>query len=255
MKIRNWSPAVITFVGLAALFELFAALEILNVSLFPPPSQVLKVLWELRQDFLIAFMETAGSVFLGFIISSFFGLLIAVVFSLSPFLRKSILPFAIFFQTVPIIAIAPLLVIYFGFGRPTVVAAAAIVSIFPIIANALVGLEAIDKNHLELFKVYKSSRWQTLIRLRLPIAYLSIYTGLRVAAGLSVIGAVAGEFVAGGGLGALIDSARTQQRIDMVFAALILLSMLGLLLILLIHCLHWCIQQWRPFVPNLKDVV
>ena len=81
MKIRNWSPAVITFVGLAALFELFAALEILNVSLFPPPSQVLKVLWELRQDFLIAFMETAGSVFLGFLISSFLGLLIAVAFS------------------------------------------------------------------------------------------------------------------------------------------------------------------------------
>ena len=115
--------------------------------------------------------------------------------------------------------------------------------------------ENLDKNQVELFKIYKASLLQTLWRLRLPSAYLSIYTGLRVAAGLSVIGAVAGEFVAGGGLGAMIDSARTQQRIDIVFAALILLSVLGLLLIFSLQCCHWALQKWRPLALNLKGVL
>ena len=255
MKISHWLPALVAFILLTFLFELLSSFAILNSNLFPPPSQVLQVLWELRQEFIAAFFETALSVLLGFLISTFLGLGIAILFSLNTYLRKSILPFAIFFQTVPMIAIAPLLVIYFGFGRPTVIAAAAIVCIFPIIANTLIGLETLDKNQSDLFKIYKASKWQTLIRLQLPSAYLSTYTGLRVAAGLSVIGAVAGEFVAGGGLGALIDSARTQQRIDIVFAALILLSILGLLLIFLIQCLNWGLQKWRPLALNLKGVL
>ena len=246
MKATSWHAPLITFLVLTLTFETLAYFQILNVSLFPPPSQVLSVLWTLRMDFLSASLETSSSVISGFLISVFLGLIIAVGCSLNAFLRQSILPFAIFFQTVPIIAIAPLLVIYFGFGAPTVVAASAIVCVFPVIANALVGLDNIDQYHAELFRISKASRWQTLIRLRLPSAYLSIYTGLRVAAGLAVIGAVAGEFVAGGGLGALIDSARTQQRIDLVFAALLLLSLLGLLLIFLIQTLHRVFQKWRP---------
>ncbi len=246
MNFKNLRAPVISFLTLTLVFEALAYFEILNTSLFPPPSQVLAALFELRKDFAFAFFETASSVILGFMISVLGGILIAIACSLNSFLRKSVLPFAVFFQTVPIIAIAPLLVIYFGFGFPTVIAASSIVCVFPIIANTIIGLDNSDKNHRELFRILKASGWQTLIHLKLPSAYTSIYAGLRVAAGLAVIGAVAGEFVAGGGLGALIDSARTQQRIDVVFAALVLLSILGLLLILIIQTLHWGFQKWRP---------
>ena len=246
MKRNTLRAPIVSFLSLIFLFEALAYFELLNISLFPPPSQVLSVLWELRKDFLMAFFETATSVLIGFAISVFFGLVLATCCSLNTFLRNSILPFAVFFQTVPIIAVAPLLVIYFGFGYPTVIAASSIVCIFPIIANTLIGLENIPKNQDELFKIFKASKWQTLIHLKLPSAYPSIYSGLRIAAGLSVIGAVAGEFVAGGGLGAMIDSARTQQRIDVVFAALVLLSILGLLIIFLVQSLHSSFQKWRP---------
>jgi NitT/TauT family transport system permease protein len=181
------------------------------------------------------------------------GSFIAVSFSLSPFLRKAVLPFAIFFQTVPIIAIAPLLVIYFGFGAPTVIAASFIVSIFPIIANTLLGLESVEKSKLELFKLYSSSRWQTLWKLQFPSAYTSIYAGLKVSIGLAIIGAIAGEFVAGGGLGAMIDSARTQQRIDIVFGALLLLSFMGLCCIACLKGVHILLQRIRPYGLHLKD--
>lgn len=251
----KWLPPLFAFLVLSLSFEALIYLELINAQLFPPPSKVILVLMELSQDFIMAFKETFISVIGGFLISLFLGLFISIIFSLSNYLRKSILPFAIFFQTVPIIAIAPLLVIYFGFGRPTVVAAAAIVCIFPIIANALVGLDSADKNHKELFKIFKASKLQTLIRLQLPSAYLSIMTGIKVAAGLSVIGAVAGEFVAGGGLGAMIDSARTQQRIDIVFAALVLLSLIGLILILFVQIIHWLFQKWRPLALNLKGLL
>jgi NitT/TauT family transport system permease protein len=179
--------------------------------------------------------------------------LAAIALSLSELLRRAVLPFAIFFQTVPIIAIAPLLVIYFGFGLNTVVASATIVSIFPVLASALIALTSTPEGDLELFRLYRAGRWKTLWNLQLPAAYLGIYTGLRVAAGLAVIGAVVGEFVSGGGLGSMIDSARTQQRIDIVFAAILLLSLIGLALINVLRSIHKLIQTVRPFGLDLKE--
>lgn len=246
-------PALASFIILIAFFEAAVRLAWIPEFLFPAPTTVLNTLIEDKTDFLKAFLQTLEGSMTGLALSIVFGTLLAISFSLSAFLRKAILPFAIFFQTVPIIAIAPLLVIYFGFGMPTVVAAAFIVSIFPIIANTLLGLESVSAQELELFKLYGASRTQTLWKLKLPSAYSSIYAGLKVSIGLAIIGAIAGEFVAGGGLGAMIDAARTQQRIDVVFAALVLLSVMGLACIFLLKLLHRSLQKIRPYGLNLKD--
>lgn len=246
-------PAVFSFTAFIFLFETAVRSGWIPEYLFPAPSTVLSTLMENKADFTKAFFETLQGSITGLLLSIVFGTLLAVLFSLSSFLRKSILPFAIFFQTVPIIAIAPLLVIYFGFGMPTVVAAAFIVSIFPIIANTLLGLESVSRAELELFKLYGASRWQSLMKLKIPSAYSSIYAGLKVSIGLAIIGAIAGEFVAGGGLGAMIDSARTQQRIDIVFVALGLLSLMGLGCIFCLKTAHRILQTIRPYGLNLKD--
>jgi NitT/TauT family transport system permease protein len=250
---KRFAPPLLAFIVLTAAMELAARFEMINAALVPPPSEILKTLIDLRADFAIAFFETAQNTFVGLGSSFALGFSIAVLLSLSPWLRKATLPFAIFFQTVPIIAIAPLLVIYFGFGAGTVIASSLIVSIFPVLASTLLGLQSVDPGELELFRLYKASRIQTLIHLRLPRAYPSIYAGVKIAIGLSVIGSVAGEFVAGGGLGALIDSARTQQRIDIVFGALILLSGLGLILIASAQFLNLMINKVRPYGLYLKD--
>lgn len=247
---KKSAPALVSFILLLTVLEFLVRREFISATLIPAPSMVLQTLRELNADFRQAFFETLVNVLAGWGLSIFIGGTIAFVFSLSELLKRAILPFAVFFQTVPIIAIAPLLVIYFGFGSPTVIVSSFIVSIFPIIANTLMGLESANSSQRDLFRLYQATPVQTLLKLRLPSAYPYIFSGIKISAGLSIVGAVAGEFVAGGGLGALIDSARTQQRVDIVFAALLLLSLMGLLLIGFLWFADLLLQKKRPLTNS-----
>lgn len=249
---KRFLPAVFSFILLTLSLEFAVRGGWVSETLLPSPSSVIVTLHELQPDFTTAFQETLINVLAGLGLSVLIGGLVSFVFSLSDILKRAILPFAVFFQTVPIIAIAPLLVIYFGFGAPTVIASSFIVSLFPIIANTLMGLESVSESLKDLFRIYHATRWQTLWKLKLPHAYSYIYSGLKISAGLSIIGAIAGEFVAGGGLGALIDSARTQQRVDIVFGALLLLSLMGLLLMGALALLHKLITSRRPLASSTQ---
>jgi NitT/TauT family transport system permease protein len=148
--------------------------------------------------------------------------------------RRALYPYAIFLQTVPIIAIAPLLVIWLGYDRAAA-ASAFIVSVFPVIVNTLSGLLSTDPALRDLFRLYGAGRLMTLMKLRLPYALPSILSGLRIAAGLAVVGAIVGEFITGAGIGGDIIVARQQQRVDKVFADLLLSALLGLALFFLIN--------------------
>jgi NitT/TauT family transport system permease protein len=174
-------------------------------------------------------------VLLGLALASTLGVVAAVALAASPWIQRAFYPYAIFFQIVPIVAIAPLLVIWFGYGFRAVVAAAFVVSVFPVIANTLAGLLATDPALRDLFRLYGAGRASTLWKLRLPYALPSIFTGLRVAAGLAVVGAIVGEFITGAGLGGDILVARQQQRVDKVFADLLLSAVLGIALFVLIN--------------------
>lgn len=225
-----WLPFLI--IGL--LIEVLVRFQVVPSYLLPATSDVLMSLLRDRVELFKGLTSTAVAAISGLLLSLGLGLVAALVLALSNRLRRAFLPYAVFFQTVPIIALAPVLVIWFGFGRPTVTASAFIVSVFPIIANSIAGLLSPDPRLLDLFQLHRASRFQTLWKLRLPTALPSIFTGLKIAAGLAVIGAVVGEFVAGGGLGEVVDAARTQQRLDKVFAAVLLSSFLGLALVALI---------------------
>jgi NitT/TauT family transport system permease protein len=205
------------------------------------------------RDLLAAFLETTTGALAGLVLSFCMGTLFAFGLSMSEFLRRAFLPYAIFFQTVPVIAIAPLLVIWFGFGMPTVIASAFIVSIFPIIASTLLGLQSTDPALLDLFRLYSASRFDYLFRLRVPFAMPYVFSGLRTASGLAVIGAVVGEFIGGGGLGSMVDVARTQQRVDQVFAAVLMTSLLGLALVALVNLFaHLVLQRWHASEHQLN---
>ncbi|MCE9590299.1 MAG: ABC transporter permease [Planctomycetes bacterium] len=182
-----------------------------------------------------ALLRTAEGSFAGFALSAVLGLIVAVVLTSAGWVQRAFYPYAVFFQTVPIIAIAPLLVIWLGFDLRTVVASAFIVSVFPVIANTLAGLLSVDPALRDLFRLYGAGRVATLFKLKLPSALPSILTGLRIAAGLAVIGAIVGEFITGGGLGGLIGVARREQRVDKVFAILLLSALLGVVMFSLIN--------------------
>lgn len=241
------SPALASTLVLIAVWQVLGNLGALNESLVPTPWSALQSMLQEPAEFFGAFRQSFVSSIGGLGLSILVGMGVAFLFSLSRFFREALLPWAVFFQTVPIIAIAPLLVIYFGYGSSTVMASSFIVSLFPVLANTLAGLDRFPREQEQLFDLYRSTPWQKLVKLKLPHSLPSVFAGLRVAAGLSIVGVVAGEFVAGGGLGAIIDSGRTQQRVDRVFAALILLALMGWVLIGLIHICARILNKRRPY--------
>lgn len=219
--------------------------------LVPKPSEVALSLFHDRHELVLAFCQTALSAVVGLSLSVICGGAIAMILSLSQWLRRAIFPYAVFFQTVPIIAIAPLLVIWFGYGQPTVIASAFIVSVFPMIASTLLGVESTDRALVELFELYGASSFDRLWRLRIPFSLPYVFSGLRVASGLAVIGAIVGEFIAGSGLGGVVDVARTQQRIDKVFAAILVSALLGLAMMAIVNLLNWYfLRHWHASVQR-----
>jgi NitT/TauT family transport system permease protein len=242
---RIFPPLVPLTVAIAVL-EILTRTGVIPEYLAPPPSQVLAALTTESLDIWLAMFETGWGAFLGLALSLIIGVALGILFSSSQMIQRVFYPYAVFFQTVPIISIAPLLVIWFGYGTPTVVASAFIVSVFPVIANTLIGMKSTDAALLDLFTLYGASGPAKLFKLKLPSSLPNILTGARIAGGLAVIGAIVGEFIGGGGLGGIVDAARTQQRLDRVFAAVLLASLLGLVFFAALNVVsRYLLQNWH----------
>lgn len=230
----------------AATVETLVRSGTLPAFLVPAPSAVARTLAS-EDDLWFAAGQTALAAALGFVASAILGIVLAVALSSARWVERMFYPYTVFFQTVPIVAIAPLLVIWLGFGLQTIVASAFIVSVFPVVANTLSGLRSTDPALRDLFQLYGASPTATLWKLRLPGALPAIMTGLRVAGGLAVIGAIVGEFITGTGIGDVIVVSRQQQRVDKIFAGLLLAAGLGIGLFGLINLLsHVLLRRWHP---------
>jgi len=248
--LRNKLPAWVFLIGLLSVWEWIVDRGWVAAYLLPAPSDIYATTIDMWPDLWRATKSTLSSIVWGLAASFTIGVSAAIAFFSVPILRRAILPFCVFFQTVPIVAIAPLLVIWFGFGDTTVRASAFIVSLFPILANTLTGLQETDPLLRELFQLYKPSKWKTIRSLQIPSAIPYILTGLRISVGLATIGAIVGEFIAGGGLGSLIDSARTQQRVDLVFSGVLASSLLALALVLAIDLISGALLRRRPYTRS-----
>jgi NitT/TauT family transport system permease protein len=240
-------PLAPLVIGVAAM-EMLARGGVIREYLLPPPSRVWRTLCDDGRPLLRGLGNTTIAALAGFALSVSLGVTIAVLLASHRWIRRSLYPYAVFFQTVPILAIAPLLVIWLGYGLPTAIASAFVASVFPVIANTLNGLRSTDPALIDLFRLYGASGGDTLFKLRLPSALPSILTGLRIAGGLAVIGAIVGEFIGGSGsLGDLMTSAIAQQRNDLVFAAVLLASLLGLALFGAINLASYlALRNWHP---------
>ena len=247
---RNVLPPIVPMAVVAICAEVAVRRGWVPSFLVPAPSSVMKSMVRDWPELWRATLDTGIAATLGFVMSALFGSLIAILLSSAAWVQRAFYPYAVFFQTVPIIAIAPLLVIWFGWDR-TVIASAFIVSIFPVIANTLTGLLSTDSALRDLFRLYTAKPVATLFKLRLPFALPHILTGARIAAGLAVIGAIVGEFITGAGIGGAILVSRQQNRVDKVFAGLLLASLLGIVLFMAINLIsrlalrHWHASEAR----------
>lgn len=226
-------PPVAVLIVSLVLLELYVRWANTPIYLIPRPSKVLGTLVEERAYLLAALWSTTKAVWIGFAASAVLGVVIAAVLASSVWVRRALSPYTVLFQTIPIIAIAPMLSIWFAPGLKAVAACGFIVSVFPVIANTQAGLLATDPALVDLFRLYGAGRGATMWKLRFPASLPSVFTGLRVAAGLTVIGTVVAEFLVGElgsaqGLGVVIVSASHNGHSDRVFAAVLLASALGL---------------------------
>lgn len=227
------APAL-TFLAVIAAWHFAVILFEIPLFLLPPPEAVFRAAMQNSDQLFSASLRTAGAASSGFLASQIVGLMFAFLFSQSRMIQASLYPYAIFLQTVPIVAIAPIIIIWFGTGFKSVVIVSFIISLFPVITNGTAGLNSISSELIDLFRMNNASRWQVLFKLRLPSAVPYLVTGAKISSGLSVIGAVVGEFFAGYGtndfgLGYLIIQTSGQMKSAYLFAATLSSAFLGLI--------------------------
>jgi len=216
----------------------------------PGPGLVFRTIVSDWQDLSDALLVTLTTTLEGFVLALVGGIALAILFNLSRLVEYSFYPFAVILQVTPVVAIAPLLLIYLP-QQGAVLVCAWIVAFFPVLANTTLGLNSVDRNLVDLFRLYGASGWQVLIRLKLPAASPYILGGLKIVGGLSLIGAVVAEIAAGAagrgaGLAFLISESGYRLRIPRMFAALVLLSAVGIVIYFALALLsHLLLRRWH----------
>lgn len=236
--VRIAAPAIVACALVGAWQALVVAYDV-PAYLVPSPATVLRTLVDDRALLFDSLLVTLGIALTALAIAVVLGAAIALVFVQSRWIEASFFPYAVLLQVTPIVAIAPLIIIWVRDTRIALVLCAVVVAIFPIISNTTLGLRSVDPGLLNLFRLCRASRWQVLTRLRMPSALPYFFGGLRIASGLALIGAVVAEFVAGtGGAGAglayQILLAGIQLNIPRLFAALVLITLAGVALFALV---------------------
>ena len=222
MEVKKIVPPVLILVLFLGSWHIGAL--IYNMAfLLPTPYAVLQTFINDFTIIMIGLKQTFQAAFTGYIIAAIIGIAVATIMSLSKILERSLYPYAILLQTVPVVAVAPLIVLWFGFEIKSIIIISVIIALFPIINNTLLGLKSTSKTLVELFDYHNTSKLTSFWKLRFPAAIPNIIAGLKISAGLSVIGAIVGEFIIGsgseqGGLGVQIIYAQANLETSLVMA-------------------------------------
>ena len=241
--LRILAPAGVLAIGVV-LWDLVVRINGIPPYILPSPGLVLTTLvtdWPILWSSLLATLETTVE---GLVLAVLGGIGLAIAFNQSRLIERSFYPYAVILQVTPVVAIAPLLLIYLP-QHVAVLACASIVAFFPVLANTTLGLNSVDHNLADLFRLYGASRWQVLWELKLPAALPQMLAGITIAGGLSLIGAVVAEIAAGSagagsGLAYRIAESGYRLNIPRMFAALLLLSLAGIAIFAL---LSWLTQR------------
>jgi ABC-type nitrate/sulfonate/bicarbonate transport system permease component len=245
--IKTYALPVLLIVTFITLWELLVHLLMLPPWLLPPPSHIAATFLDSLDTISSHVLVTLKVALIGLLFGLVVGLGLAFALDASPLLRHAIYPLVVASQTVPIVAITPLLVIGFGFGIMPKIIVVALVTFFPLVISTFDGLQVADRDILRLLKAMNASRWQQMRLARLPAALPSIFSGLKIAITYSIIGAVIAEWIgASAGLGVYIARSLRAFRTDQVFVAAAVTSLLTIVLFVAIVMLeHWLIPWNR----------
>jgi len=241
-----YGPPAASLAGALGAWE--GAVRLLDIKnyLLPPPSAVFQQLWVSRTVLLSDTLVTIQEVLIGFAIAAAVAIPLAWLIVSSPLLERSLYPLLVVSQTVPKIAVAPLFVIWFGFEMTSKIVTVILISFFPILIDSIVGLRSISPESLELFRSMGAGRWATFWHLRLPASLPYVMSGLKVAITLAVVGAVVGEFIGSTeGLGYRLLTANANLRTDVLFAAVTVLTVVGLALFYILDLCERALFPWH----------
>jgi len=204
--------------------------------LLPSPWEIITISIQRMDDLLSATLITAQAALAGFALALAIGTTFGLLFSVSKIARRGVYPYMIFLQTVPIVAIAPLIIIWFGGGMASIVVIVTVISLFPIVTNVTTGLRSVDTGLLDLMTLYRAAPHQVLFKVRLPNAIPYLVTGAKISSGLTIVGAVIGEYMAGHGideqgLGYYIFMSSQNFQTEILFAAIFLSTLLGVAMV------------------------
>lgn len=214
----------------------------------PPPSSVIRQLWFLfaTGTILPHLQITLTEILAGFGLGAGMALVIGTLIAMFRIVDRIVFPYIVALQAIPKVAIAPLLIIWFGFGLESKILMTAVIAFFPVLVNTVVGLKSVEQDRLDLMTALEAGRWKTFRYVRLPTALPFIFAGLDVASVLSVIGAIVGEFVgAKGGLGYLVLAYNANLDIAAVFAVLVVLAAIGISLHLAVLAVQRRLMFWN----------
>ncbi|MCX7522813.1 ABC transporter permease [Microbacterium sp. STN6] len=242
----SWRPAAVV-VGLFIVWWVITTLGWVPAYLIPAPVDVWHTMTSsagfLWANALVTIYETVA----GFIIAAVGGIAIAMWIVYSPNAEKSLYPLLVFAQVIPKVAIAPLFVIWLGFGSAPKVLVAVLVAFFPVVVSTIAGLRSVDPDLLDLASTMGSSQWKTFRKIRFPASLPHVFSGLKVAATLAVIGAVVGEFVgANEGIGYVLLNANGNLNTPMLYAGLVILSAIGIVVFMVIEVAERVFIPWQP---------
>jgi NitT/TauT family transport system permease protein len=242
VSIYSW----LLFILILLLWEMLA--KQMSELVLPAPSVVVATLLEgLTSGYYTPhILQTSLEIVIGLFIGSLLGILTGIWMGEVEFIRKLLFPYVIASQAVPKLALAPLFILWFGFGMTSKVVITALICFFPLMENTVTAIQYTDPQKVELFRVLGANRWQTLFKLKIPAGLPSIMAGFRVAVVLAVVGAVVGEFIGGSeGLGALIIASQGMMDTPLMFSVLILITILGTFLYQLVYFIERRLFQYK----------
>jgi len=244
-KISSIALPAAAFLAIISLWEIFLRFYAVPEYILPAPSRIAADLFS--NIGMLAYNSgiTLCEAFLGFLAANLFALVTAAVFVHSKTIKMAFYPFAIAIKITPIVAIAPLLILWFGNGFMSKAATAAIIAFFPILVNTVKGLESVGKDELDLFKSLSASKWQIFVNLRFPAALPYIFSALKVSTSLAIVGALVGEFVGSNkGIGFVILMSSHYLDTVRMFSAIISIVLVGIFLFGAISLIEKKILFW-----------
>lgn len=243
--IAYYLPSALVMLGLLVAWQLAVDLGGLKEYILPSPTAAIRTYFLPNYQWSANFLATLYATLGAFALSAVLGITLAVVIVWNGMLMRTVMPVLVLFNTLPKIALAPLFVIWLGYGIWPNIVIGTTIAFFPMVVNTAVGLATAEPEMLELVRSLKASRWQVFVKIRFPNAVPYIFTGLKLNATMSVIGAIVGEFVASErGLGALIITGGVTLQTPSIFASLILISVLGLALYGMVVAVERVVAPW-----------